>query len=149
MQEGEMPNEATLTTDQEDYPPYSYVYITGTGFQPGETVNMIVVELDPTQAVVRTVARGGRRERRNPHELVHLFRRFYWRDPAGDRHRQSSRLTASATFTDNRYSQHLYENAGRTINRDAFAWGATVYLGGNPHGTKPKQMLPSRLGQSV
>ncbi len=36
---------ATLTTDREDYPPFSYVYFHGTGFQPGETVNMIVVEL--------------------------------------------------------------------------------------------------------
>ena len=49
MQEGEMPNEATLTTNLDDYPPYSYVYIDGTGFEPGETVNMIVVELDPVQ----------------------------------------------------------------------------------------------------
>ena len=46
----EAPNEGpTLTTDQEDYQPYTYVYFTGTGFQPGETVNMIVVELDPVQ----------------------------------------------------------------------------------------------------
>src|SRR5215472_11597788 len=50
MQQGESPNEGpTLTTDQEDYQPYTYVYFTGTGFQPGETVNMIVVELDPIQ----------------------------------------------------------------------------------------------------
>src|SRR5437773_8782011 len=46
----ESPNDATLTTDQEDYPPYSYVYFHGTGFQPGETVNMIVVELSPDPA---------------------------------------------------------------------------------------------------
>src|SRR4051794_20869295 len=37
--QSELPNEATLTTDQEDYQPYTYVYITGTGFTPGETVN--------------------------------------------------------------------------------------------------------------
>src|SRR6266571_4252312 len=42
-------NEPTLTTDRQDYPPYSYVYFTGSGFQPGETVNMIVVETDPVQ----------------------------------------------------------------------------------------------------
>jgi HYR domain/PKD domain len=41
--------QATLTTDRQDYPPFSYVYINGTGFEPGETVNMIVVELDPVQ----------------------------------------------------------------------------------------------------
>src|SRR5206468_1328160 len=46
----ESPNEGpTLTTDRQDYPPYSYVYFTGSGFQPGETVNMIVVETDPIQ----------------------------------------------------------------------------------------------------
>src|SRR5438046_1873720 len=35
VQESEAPNEATLTTDREDYAPYSYVYISGTGFEPG------------------------------------------------------------------------------------------------------------------
>src|SRR5437667_2136945 len=46
----ESPNEEpTLTTDRDDYPPFSYVYFTGTGFQPGETVDMIVVETDPIQ----------------------------------------------------------------------------------------------------
>src|SRR6266480_2839968 len=45
----ESPNSATLTTDREDYEPFSYVYITGTGFQPGEIVDMIVVELSPIQ----------------------------------------------------------------------------------------------------
>src|SRR5205809_3283542 len=34
----ELPNDATLTTDRQDYPPYSYVYFHGSGFQPGETV---------------------------------------------------------------------------------------------------------------
>ena len=48
--QSELPNEATLTTDQEDYQPYTYVYITGTGFTPGETVNMIVVQLSPNPA---------------------------------------------------------------------------------------------------
>src|SRR6185503_2036064 len=32
----DLPNEEpTLISDQEDYPPYSYVYMHGTGFQPG------------------------------------------------------------------------------------------------------------------
>src|ERR1051325_6236366 len=48
---GDLPTDGpTLTTDQEDYPPYSYVYMTGTGFQPGEIVDMIVIETDPNQA---------------------------------------------------------------------------------------------------
>src|SRR6266550_6173823 len=34
-QQSEAPNDGpTLTTNQEDYPPYSYVYMTGSGFQP-------------------------------------------------------------------------------------------------------------------
>src|SRR6266446_5992879 len=41
--------EPTLTTDREDYPPYSYVYFHGSGFEPDETVDMIVVETDPIQ----------------------------------------------------------------------------------------------------
>src|SRR5438067_3069886 len=45
----ELPNDATLTTDRQDYPPYSYVYFHGSGFQPGETVDMLVVETDPVQ----------------------------------------------------------------------------------------------------
>src|SRR2546423_15411549 len=48
--QSELPNGATLTTDQEDYQPYTYVYITGTGFTAGETVNMIVVQLSPNPA---------------------------------------------------------------------------------------------------
>src|SRR5439155_20119678 len=49
-QSPESPNEGpTLTSDRQDYPPYSYVYFHGTGFQPGETVDMIVVETDPVQ----------------------------------------------------------------------------------------------------
>src|SRR5207302_489270 len=48
--QSEAPNSATLTTDQEDYQPYTYVYFTGTGFTPGETVNMIVVQLSPNPA---------------------------------------------------------------------------------------------------
>src|SRR5262245_35312887 len=43
---GEEANEPTLTIDREDYPPFSYVYISGTGFEPGESVNMIAVELE-------------------------------------------------------------------------------------------------------
>ena len=51
---------------------------------------------------------------------------------------QTSRLTASATFTDNA-APVLYENSGRTIRRDAFAWGDTVYLKGNLNGQSPNR----------
>src|SRR5690349_24858370 len=39
---------ATIKTDQPDYPPGSTVIITGTGWQPGETVTLQVVHVDPT-----------------------------------------------------------------------------------------------------
>ena len=100
MQQGEMPNEATLTTDQEDYPPYSYVYITGTGFQPGETVDMIVVELDPTQESFEpwdVVAD----ENGEIHTSWYIFSRdFIGATLQATATGESSQLTASATFTD-------------------------------------------------
>src|SRR5262249_49785844 len=81
-------------------PPYSYVYFHGTGFEPGETVNMIVVELDPVQASFE------------PWEVVadengefdtswYIFSTDFigatlQATATGD----SSQLTASATFTD-------------------------------------------------
>ena len=36
----------TVTTDQEDYPPFSVVWITGSGFQAGETVSNQVVQVE-------------------------------------------------------------------------------------------------------
>jgi len=36
---------ATVVTDQDDYPPYSIVWITGAGFQSGETVSNQVVQV--------------------------------------------------------------------------------------------------------
>ena len=35
----------TVTTDQEEYPPFSIVWIKGTGFQPSETVSNQVVQI--------------------------------------------------------------------------------------------------------
>jgi ABC-type phosphate transport system substrate-binding protein len=37
--------QASVTTDQSDYPPGSTVQISGSGFQPGETVQLQVVNL--------------------------------------------------------------------------------------------------------
>src|SRR6266478_3797448 len=39
---------ATVTTDQSDYPPGGTVYITGTGFAPGETVTNQVLHIPDT-----------------------------------------------------------------------------------------------------
>ena len=43
--------QANVTTDQPDYPPESYVAITGTGFAAGETVQLQVVNLTDTNDV--------------------------------------------------------------------------------------------------
>src|SRR6266511_101785 len=40
----------TVATDREDYPPYSVVWITGAGFQPGETVSNQVVQVEGPDA---------------------------------------------------------------------------------------------------
>jgi hypothetical protein len=46
---GQIFGQASVTTDQSDYPPGSTVQISGFGFQPGETVQLQVVNLtDPT-----------------------------------------------------------------------------------------------------
>src|SRR5439155_8737544 len=39
------PSGPTVTTDREDYAPYSVVYITGTGFRPSEAVSNRVVQI--------------------------------------------------------------------------------------------------------
>jgi hypothetical protein len=38
---------ATITTDREDYPPYSIVFMQGSGFAPGETVHLVVEQIAP------------------------------------------------------------------------------------------------------
>src|SRR6266568_3421070 len=129
-------NEPTLTTDRQDYPPYSYVYFTGSGFQPGETVNMIVVETDPIQQSFEpwdVVAD----ENGNFQTSWYVFSPdFIGATFQATATGQSSQLTASATFTDATYL--TYENAGHTILRDAFAWegGTTVYYFANGIATK-------------
>src|SRR5438874_6101073 len=98
--QSELPNEATLTTDQEDYQPYTYVYMTGTGFAPGETVNMIVLELAPDPAAfdpwdVVADANG------NFETSWYIFSEtLIGATMQVTATGQSSGLTASATFTD-------------------------------------------------
>src|SRR6266545_1312153 len=100
MQEGEAPNEVTLFTDRSDYPPFSYVYINGTGFEPGETVNMIVVELDPVQQSFEpwdVVADENGNFQTSWYIYSEDFQGATFQATATG---QSSQLTASTTFTD-------------------------------------------------
>jgi len=138
LQEAESPTEATLTTNLDDYPPYSYVYIDGTGFEPGETVNMIVVELSPNPGSYEpwdVVAD----ENGNISTSWYIFsEEFVGATMQVTATGQTSGLTASATFTDNA-APVLYQDSARTIRRDAFAWGDIVYLKGNLNGQSPNR----------
>jgi len=120
VQEGEAPNEATLTTDLQDYPPFSYVYFSGTGFEPGETVNMIVVQLDPNPTAYEpwdVVAN----ENGNISTSWYIFsEELIGATMQATATGQTSGLTASTTFTDGAVPT-LHEDSGRTIKRDAFA----------------------------
>jgi hypothetical protein len=118
VQRSEAPNAATLTTDQQDYQPFTYVYFTGTGFQPGETVNMIVVELDPIQQSFQpwdVVADANGNFQTSWYIYSADFRGATFQATATG---QSSQLTASATFTDASFtyspspSQSLTASAG-------------------------------------
>jgi len=127
-QESEAPNDQpTLTTDREDYQPFTYVYFTGTGFEPGETVNMIVVELSPDPQSFQpwdVVADENGNFQTSWYIFSEDFRGATFQATATG---QSSQLTASATFTDAAPFVAFCEDPAATIQRDAFAWGSTVY----------------------
>src|SRR5437762_1791633 len=98
--QSEVLNGATLTTDQADYEPYTYVYMTGTGFTPGETVNMIVVQLSPIPASYQpwdVVADTNG----NINTSWYVFsEELIGATMQATATGQTSNLTASATFTD-------------------------------------------------
>jgi carbonic anhydrase len=50
LQTAESSGGASIWTDREDYPPYSVVVISGSGFTAGETVDMVVEQISPAQA---------------------------------------------------------------------------------------------------
>src|SRR5207249_6562075 len=60
LQSGELYGFATIKTDKADYPPGTTVNITGSGWQPGETVTLTLVEspLIDTHGPYTTVADG-------------------------------------------------------------------------------------------
>jgi hypothetical protein len=101
VQEGESPNEgATLTTDREDYPPFSYVYFHGTGFQPGETVDMVVVETDPVQQSFEPWAVVADENGEFDTSWYISSQEFNGATFLATATGETSQLTASATFTD-------------------------------------------------
>jgi len=100
VQTNESQGGATITTDREDYPPYSTVVISGSGFTPGETVSLVVEQIAPAQATYEpwtTVADE------NGNILTSWF--VFSDELVGATLQatatgQTSGLTASATFTD-------------------------------------------------
>src|SRR5436190_2852237 len=93
-------SEPTLTTDREDYPPYSYVYFHGSGFQPDENVDMIVVETDPIQQSFEpwtVVADANGEFDTSWYVFSQDFNGATFLATATG---ETSQLTASATFTD-------------------------------------------------
>ena len=101
IQNSESPNEPpTLTTDREDYPPFSYVYFHGTGFQPGEKVNMIVVELSPDPGSFEPWDVEADENGEFDTSWYLFSEHFRGATLQATATGQSSGLTASATFTD-------------------------------------------------
>src|SRR6266403_5594592 len=92
--------EPTLTTDHEDYAPYSYVYFHGTGFEPGETVNMIVVELSPNPAAFQPWNVVADQSGEFNTSWYIFSEQFLGTKLQATATGQSSQLTATATFTD-------------------------------------------------
>jgi len=94
--------QASVITDQMDYPPGSTVYISGAGFQPGETVQVQVLRIDIDETPARSTTRG--RSRRTP---TAISRRTWYvtLDEAGATLQLTatgltSGLVAQMTFTD-------------------------------------------------
>ena len=82
------PNIATVQTDKEDYLPPDTVVVTGAGWEPGETVSLLVHELvDPP--VQPDITLSGHRRRRRAHSEPGVRDRLggYWRAFHLDCHR--------------------------------------------------------------
>ena len=121
----------TVKTDQADYAPGSIVTITGSGWQPGETVTLTLVEspLIDTHAVMTAVADG------NGHIFNNLFSpddydlniRFYL-TAVGNR----SGLQAQNTFTDSKPNTVTLNPSSFTVLPGSTAtYTVTVNFNGN------------------
>jgi hypothetical protein len=122
------PTEPYVCTEFDDYPPGAIANISGTGFWPGETVELIVLHADGAPSdgedhepwYVEADAEGS---------FVTTWH-VCEDDCVGETLELtatglSSGLIATTRFTDLAFT--LHEDAARTIKRDAFAWGSTVF----------------------
>src|SRR6266496_4193838 len=141
----ESPNsEPTLTTDRDDYPPYSYVYFHGSGFEPGETVQMIVVETDPVQQSFEpwTVVAY---ENGNFDTSWYIFSQdFIGATFQATATGESSQLTASCTFTDAGAPQLVvpgWATVGSTVTFQALIQNINHTVGSIRFNTPPQPNL--------
>ena len=113
---------ATIRTDREDYPPGDTVIVTGSGWEPGETVYMLLHE-DPLVHGDRTLTatadeQGNIFNNQFVPEEHDLGVRFVLTATG-----QTSGRTAQTTFTDNRAITAATVNGGATVT---VAPGATI-----------------------
>lgn len=126
---------AALMTDQFDYTPGSTAVISGSGFQPGETIQLNVVGTNGTNSS-RTLTDGADGN----------FTANWYVDPSNVNSTLtatatglSSGLTAKATFMDdnNSFSGSIYTttSTGTKVNANIFDLKTDVYLNGGPQNT--------------
>src|SRR5712692_4451136 len=130
-------NPAQVRTDQDDYPPGTTVYIGGGGFLANETVQLQVLHVGWVDGEhVQDASDGGAAldtwtvQADANGNLVDATWYVCLDGCAGallelTATGSTSGLTAETRFTDAAFA--LFEDSGRTIKRDAFAWGSTVY----------------------
>src|SRR5439155_6339810 len=113
---------------RDDYYPDQPVILSGSGWIANEAVYLYAVDNETQQwtygSTVTADATGAFVV--DPYfivELRHLGVQFHVTALGAQ-----SAMQADVYFTDN-LTAVLYEDAGRTIKRNAFAWGATVYVG--------------------
>src|SRR5256885_1671990 len=126
-------NPARIWTDRDDYYPDEPVILSGSGWIANEAVYLYAVDNETQRweygTTVTADASGAFVV--DPYfivELRHLGLQFHATAVGAQ-----SAMQADVYFTDN-VTGTLYENSGRTIKRDAFVWGATVYLGATFNG---------------
>src|SRR5436309_101915 len=128
---------AWVHTDMDDYPPGATVYITGGGFLANETVQLQVLHVgwvdgehvqDPAPDtwtvdtwMVQADDNGNLVDATWYVCLDGCANALLEMTATG----LTSGLTATTPFSDLAFA--LYENAGRSIKRDAFAWSSTVF----------------------
>src|SRR5436190_5736752 len=126
-------NPARIWTDKDDYQPDEPVILSGSGWKSSEEIYLYAVDNETEQWTYETTITADANGEFvvDPYfivELRHLGVQFHVTALGAQ-----SAMQADVYFTDN-LAAFLYEDAGQTIKRNAFAWGTTVYLGASFNG---------------